>query len=279
MPASILPPTKEEVQRHSRNQWHRTFDPHFDTQVAWGYIDGAFPISYGSSLDGAVSGDGEVAFREGAETAYGADLSASTVYIVSSSSSDTQTYSIQGIDANGDYATTTVVATGTTPAAISGTWNHIQRCICTDGVDNVGYVYTSTKSGAGVPATTGDQIQTIIAIGENYAINPMIVVPNSQIFTFNSFDFSQDVVQTGTVKIFARRQGRWIINFKFFVGNEDQFSQIFHTPVRLFEGDAMRVTFTAGGGVAARATFGMNGNVLDVTGLDVTKEGIGEIFK
>lgn len=279
MPKSIVKPSKHDLEESRRWAFHRAANMHFDTLVAIGYLDGVYPVSYGGSLNGAVNTDGEVAFREAPELAYPAALSASTVYIVSSSASDTQTYSIQGIDANGDYATTTVTATGTTPAALSGTWNHIQRCICTDGVNNVGLVYTSTKSGAGVPSTTGDQIQTVMAIGDNYAINPEIVVPNEQIFTFNSFDFSQDVQQAATIKIFSNRQGRWIINFKFFVGNQDQFGQTFHTPLRLFEGDRMRVTFTAGGGAAAKATFGFNGNVLDASNLDATKAGIGEIYK
>ena len=274
----ITSATKQEIQSDQRYRWHSVFQPHWDTLVAIGYIDGMYPLSYGSSLSGVVSGDGEVAFRWGPEFNYGTALSASTVYLVSTSASDTQVYSIQGIDANGDYATTTVTATGTTPVALSGTWNHIQRCICTTGANNVGTVYTSTEA-AGLPVAQNDQIQTAMVPGENYAINPELVVPNDQIFTINAFDFSQDVTQSATIRIYANRQGRWIINFKFFVGNEDSFEQIFHTPLRLFEGDRMRVTFQAGGGSAAKASFGMNGNVFDATALDPTKEGIGEIFK
>lgn len=277
--SDVTIPTKEEIQRDSRFRWHAAFRPHFDALVAVGYVDGCFPLSYGSSLTGAAASDGEVAFREAPPLNYGADLVADTVYVVSSSASDTQTYSIQGIDAAGDFATATVTATGTTPVAVSGTWNHVQRCICTDGIDNVGTVYVSTKSGAGVPSTTGDQIQTVMIAGDNYAINPMLVVPNHQIITLNAFDFSQNVQQTATVRVFANRQGRWIINFKFYVGKQDSFEQRFLTPVRLFEGDKMKVTFQAGGGTAANATFGMNGNVWDASALDPTKEGIGEIFK
>ena len=276
--AAVTPPTEVEKDSQSRLTWHDVFRPHFDELISVGYVDGCFPLSYGSSVDGAVTGDGQIAFREAPELNYGADLSASTVYIVSTSSSDTQDYVVQGIDANGDYATASVTATGTTPVAVSGTWNHIQRCICTTGVDNVGLVYISTDSG-NVPTVITDQIQTVMAIGENYAINPMLQVPNNQLFTISAFDFSQDVNQKATVKILARRQGRWIINFKFFVGSNDSFRQTFNTPLRLFEGDAMRVTFNATGGGAARASFGMNGNVWDLTDLDPRLTGIGEIFK
>jgi len=273
--AHITPVTGGEVLSLERSHWHRVFNPHFDTMVSWGYIPGANPVSYGSTLQSAVSGDGEIAFREGARIGYPTDLSASTVYLVSSSASDTGTYSIQGIDANGDYATATVTATGTTAVAVSGTWNHVQRCISTSA-NNVGTVYVSTKSGAGVPALVGDQIQTVMNVGDNYAINPMLVCPNNQIITVNSFSFSQDVQQAATIRITANRQGMWILNFKFYVGLQDQFEQPFHTPVRLFEGDKLRVSFRAGGGAAAKATFGMNGNVLEYS--ESSRPGIGLIF-
>lgn len=274
--ANVSPPTPAE--KDINIAWHDTFHPHFDTLVSVGYVDGCYPLSYGGSIEGLVIADGEVAFRESPQLGYGADLSADTVYICSTSASDTQDYLVQGLDATGAYATATVTATGTTAAAVSGTWNHIQRCICTTGADNVGLVYISTDA-TNVPTLITDQIQTVMAVGENYAINPMLQVPTGQLFTLNAFDFSQDVGQAAIIKIFARRQGRWIINFKFYVGNDDSFSQTFHTPLRLFEGDAMRVTITAGAGGAAASTFGMNGNVWDTTILDSRFAGIGTIFK
>jgi hypothetical protein len=278
--ADVTLPTKAEVQQDTRFRWHRAMNPHFDTLVSVGYIDGCYPVSYGGTISGFASGDGAVAFREGStKLGYGADLSADTLYLVSSSASDTQDYTVQGIDANGDYATATVTATGTTPVAVSGTWNHAQRLICTSGVDNVGTVYLSTKSGAGVPITLGDQIQCVIGPGDNYAINPLLVVPNHMIVTINSFDFTQDVQQAATIRILCNRQGRWLLNFKLFVGLDDHFLQNFHTPLRFFEGDKIRIEITAGGGASANAAFGMNGNTWDVTNLDPRKEGIGEIFK
>ena len=258
--------------------WHQVCDPHFDTLVAVGYIDGVYPLSFGSSITGFAAADGEVAFREGANFLdYGADLSADTVYLVSTSASDTQEFSVQGIDANGDAVTVTVTATGTTPVALSGTWNHVQRCICT-GADNIGTVYISTDAAA-LPTTVGDQIQTVMLPGENYAISPLLVVPNNQLFTINQFDFSQDVNQSALIKVFAKRQGKWLINFKFFGGKEDNFEQGFHTPLRLFEGDSMKVTVTASGGATSKATFGMNGNIWDKSNLNSQKLGIGEIYK
>jgi VCBS repeat-containing protein len=246
--------------------------------VAWGYIDGAYPLSFGGSATGYVGADGEIAFREGTFLDYGAALSADTIYIVSSSSSDTSTFTIQGLDATGAYQTAQVTATGTTPAAVSGTWNHVQRII-SDGAVNVGTVYVSTDSGA-IPTTTGDQIQVVMVAGENYAINPLLICPTDQVFTINAFDFSVDVNQSSTIRIYANRQGREIINFKFYAGAaQDQFHQTFHTPLRLFAGDSLKVTVQAAGGTASSATFGMNGVVLDVTDLQPNRSGIGTVIR
>lgn len=269
----IVQPGGGEVRSKERSEVLRHFDLHFDTLVSIGYVPFTGKLSFGSTCTTFASTDGEVAFREGStKLAFGADLDADTIYIVSSSASDTQTYSIQGINAAGDFTTTTVTATGTTPAAVAGTWDHVQRVICTDGVDNVGTVYVSTKSAAGVPTTTGDQIQCVMAPGDNYAVNPELRVANNQLITINRFDFSQDVQQTATVRILANRQGRWILNFKFFVGLQDSFSQDFHSPLALQEGDRMRVLVEAGGGTGAKASFGMNGNVWDIS--DAQKAGV-----
>lgn len=278
--ASITPPNKREVGEADRLAWHRTFEPHFDTMVAWGYLDGAYPLSYGSTITGVVGADGEVAFREGAVLAYGSALSASTVYLVSTSASDTGSYLIQGIDANGDYATATVTATGTTPVAVSGTWNHIQRLIHTSaGSNNVGTVYVSTDSGA-IPSTTGDQIQVAMGVGDNYAINPELWCPNNMTITINTFDFSTSANQTATIRLLANRQGQWILNFKFFTDPAGgAFTQNFHTPLRLFAGDKLRVLITAGGGSSTNGSFGMNGVVLDATALDTAKAGIGTVLR
>lgn len=253
------PPSRDQIQDQGRLNWHTMFRPHFDELVALGYIEGAGIFSYGATIEGYKKVDGVVAFREGTPLPYGPDLAADTVYLVSSSISDTGTYRIIGLDENGDLQDETVTATGTTPVAVIGSWNHVQRIIhSSDLSDNVGTVYVSTKSGAGVPILASDQIQVVIPPADNYAINPLIVVPNKWTLLIHAFDFTTDTSQGNTIEIFANRQGNWILNFKFFVSRDDAFNQSFHAPLALFEGDKMRVQIEAEGATEAKSGFGFN---------------------
>lgn len=256
--ATITPPTWGEMSETDRQRWATAAGFHWDDLVSYGYVDGGERLSYGCTVTDLDAADGEVAFNESI-LAYPAELSASTVYLVSSSVSDTSTFTVHGIDANGDFATAQVTATGTTPAAISGTWNHIQRCI-SDGADNVGTVYVSTDAGA-LPTTLGDQIQTVMLPGTNYAINPMFVCPNNWLISITRFDFNTDTKSAFVIEVEANRQGRWLQNFLFYA-YESQFAQDFHAPVILREGDKIRVKATLRSGTGADATFGMNGIVL-----------------
>lgn len=244
----------------------------FLTQVSMGWVDGGSLLSYGTTITGLSNSSGEVAFREGPALAFPTELSADTVYLVSSSASDTGTYKIQGIDANGDFAEASVTATGTTPVAFAGTWDHVQRCISTSA-NNVGTVYVSTDAAA-IPTTLGDQIQTVMLPGINYAINPLLVCPNDQTILIYEFDFSSDADNDLTVGIQANREGMWIQNFKFFCGF--QFAQEFKAPVKLYPGDKLRVTVEASQGTSDSATFGMNGIVLRDTG---SGHGAGRFFR
>jgi hypothetical protein len=234
------------------------YDVHFDMWPGLGSCKGVELLSFGATITGLDAADGEVGFYEGL-LALPAALSASTVYVVSSSASDTGTYRLQGIDANGDYQDVTVTATGTTPVAASGTWNHVQSCNAVSA-DNVGTVYVSTDAGA-IPTTTGDQIQTVMLPGKNYAINPVLECPNNWIILINSFSFSADTNQVCVVQIDCNRQGRYIENFKFFAADFEYFQE-FHAPIKLWPGDKMRIKVELSAGVGADLTFGMNGTVL-----------------
>jgi len=230
----------------------------FKTAVSRGKVGNADLISFGATVASLDAADGEVAFYE-AKLAYPSALSADTVYLVSSSASDTGTYKIDGTDANGDFAEATVTATGSTPVAFSGTWDHVQRCISTSA-DNVGTVYVSTDSGA-VPTTTGDQIQTVMLAGANYAINPMLVCPNNREIIINRFDFSTDTRDSAKIEIEANRKGMWIQNFLFYTADA-QFFQNFEAPIKLLAGQKLRVKITASQN-GTNATFGMNGIIFE----------------
>lgn len=254
--AELQPLERADYERVST--WAQLRDMTFAEKVSIGLVPNAGLLSYGTTVTGLSNSSGQVAFREGPALAYPTELSGDTVYLVSSSASDTGTYKIQGIDTSGDYAEATVTATGTTPVAFSGTWNHVQRCISTSA-NNVGTVYVSTDAAA-VPTTLGDQIQTVMLPGKNYAINPLLVCPNDRTILIYEFDFSSNTDNDMTVFIEANREGMWIENFKFFVGA--QFAQEFKAPVKLYEGDKLRVSCTVRAGTNNDATFGMNGVVI-----------------
>lgn len=272
--STISPWTRQKIGEESARAWNQRFQPQFRDLVGMGAVEGASALSYGCTVTSLSTADGTVALYE-AKLAYPTELSGSTCYLVSSSASDTGQFTIQGLDATGAYATAVVTATGTTPAAIPGTWNHIQRCI-SNGAVNVGTVYVSTDSGA-IPTTTGDQIQTVMLAGVNYAINPLLICPSNQVILINRFDFSIDVQSAACrIDIEANRQGRWLQNFVFY--SDRQFTQTFDVPLRLQEGEKLRVKILAGSGTNNRAAYGMNGKVMTNSGVDERYAGAWQLF-
>lgn len=274
----LTPPKREQVQDLGRINWHNVFRPTFSDLLSAGYIDGGSVLSFGSTITDLANTDGEVAFREGPKLAYPAALVGDTVYAVSSAGGDTQTYRVQGVDASGVYQDETVTLTGTTPAAVPGTWNHVQSCVNTsDGTTNAGTVYISTDAAA-IPTTAGDQIQVAILAGDNYGINPEIVVPTGKTILIHRFDFSTDNANSTKVRIEANRQGTWILNFIFYCDLE--YHQDFLVPIRLFEGDRFRVTIEQSSGTGVNASFGMNGMVWSDTRVDNSKidGGVGQLY-
>lgn len=275
---SLTPPKRESVQDLGRTNWHTVFPIQFSDLVAAGYVDGATVLSFGSTITGLSQAAGEVAFREGTALAFPAALTADTVYAVSSSAGDTDTYTVQGIDANGDYQSETVTLTGTTPVAVAGTWNHVQSIVnSTTGTINAGNVFVSTDAAA-VPTTAGDQIQCVALAGDNYGINPEIQCPNDKIILIHRFDFSTDTDNDTKIRITANRQGTWILNFLFYCGLD--YHQDFLVPIRLFPGDKLRVTIEASQGTSDNASFGMNGYVFTDTRVNGTKiaGGMGQLY-
>lgn len=262
--ATITPPRRGRFEEAQVLRVAAALGYRFEDLVGYGFIEGGSLLSYGCTVTGLAAADGVVAFNESI-LGYPTALSASTVYLCSSSASDTGTYKIHGIDANGDYAEATATATGTTPVAFSGTWNHVQRCISTSA-DNVGTVYVSTDAAA-IPTTLGDQIQVVMNPGTNYAVNPMLWVPNDHLVSIHRFDFNTNTNSAFKVVIEANRQGMWIENFVFYA-YDSQFGQDFYAPIILREGDKMRVKVSLATGTGASATFGMNGVNLHFTGTD-----------
>lgn len=276
---SLTPPKREAVQDAGRTNWHTVFPIQFSDLVASNYVDGAQPLSFGATIQSISSTDGRCAFREGPKLAFPAALTGETMYAVSSSAGDTQTYTVHGLDANNDFQSETVTLTGTTPAAIPGTWNHVQRIVnSTAGTVNAGIIYVSNKATVGAPSTTAHKIQCVAAVGDNYAINPEIVCANDRIILIHRFDFSTDGANDTKIRIEANRQGTWILNFLFYCDLE--YHQDFNVPIRLYPEDRLRVTIERQAGSNVNAGFGMNGMVFTDTRQSGTKiaGGMGQLY-
>jgi hypothetical protein len=258
--SQIKPPTRIQVSDPGRRAWHELYRPTWRELVSLGYVNDAAVFSYGGTIEGLSSLDGQVAFREGTPLAFGADLSASTVYLVSSAAGDTQDFSVQGLDADNLLQIVDVTATGTTPVAVSGTWNHIQRVVAKT-TPNVGTVYVSTDAAA-IPTTAGDQIQCVMLPAASYAINPLAMAAADQYILIYGFDFSTANRDTLKITIEANRQGNWIQNFVFYT-YDSQYHQQFQQPLYLQPGDGIRVLCEATSGTDNAATFGMNAAFID----------------
>jgi hypothetical protein len=270
MTAQVIPPKPNQINSTDLLNWHEVFKPDFGTLASLGYIDGVELLSFGSTIDGLATTDDEVMFFGGASgvriNGLPDPLSADTVYVVSDNAADTQEVTLKGLDANNNWATATATLTGTTPVAVSGTWNSVERII-SSGADNVGAIYVSTKATAGAPTTIAHQIQCIIpakvanTLPQNYGINPIMTCAADSACVIRGFDFSCAANDGVTVRIYANREGRWIINFELFI-YQNQFTQRFYNPITLFAGDTLAVMVEREAGVGVKAAFGMNGVVM-----------------
>lgn len=256
--STIRKPVNKDIELPSFQAWHTAYRPTFDQLVAIGYAAGAKTLSFGSTVTGLNTVDGRVAFNE-SFLGFPVELSSSTVYVISSSGSDTGQVRLQGLDSSDVPAEATVALNGTTPVAVPGTWNHIQSVVATD-FTNVGTVYCSTDAAA-LPTTLGDQIQTVMLPGANYSINPMLRTGQNQFALINRFDFSTENRDSFRILIEANREGNWIQNFLLYT-RDAQYAQEFRTPIALGPQQKMRVWCEMSGGSNGNASFGFNGFVM-----------------
>jgi hypothetical protein len=207
--------------------WQAYHQMSFPDMVAAGMISGAEPISHGCTVRSLAAATGYVRWSMDQEVDTGFLTPASTVYLVSTDAGDTGVCRVHGVDANGDFTITDTTMTGTTPVAIAGTWNHIQKVIYTAAADNVGSIYCSTKSTAGVPGAS-DDVQALIEPTFNYAVNPL---------------------------------GKNLRTFE--VDITDGFLQFdLDVPMFLREGDKLRIVIGSLTGTVGGASFGFNGYIL-----------------
>jgi len=91
--------------------------------------------------------------------------SAQTLYVLSTSGSDTGTLEIQGLDANYSPLNETITMTGTSAVTTSNTFIRVFRCIYR-GSTNVGVITLRTVSASGtiVAQVDAEQAQTLMAV-------------------------------------------------------------------------------------------------------------------
>lgn len=256
--STIRKPVNKDIELPSFQAWHTAYRPTFDQLVAIGYAAGAKTLSFGSTVTGLNTVDGRVAFNESL-LGFPVELSSSTVYVISSSASDTGQVRLQGLDGSDIPAEATVALNGTTAVPVPGTWNHIQSVVATD-FTNVGTVYCSTDPAA-LPTTLGDQIQTVMLPGSNYSINPLLQTGQNQFALINRFDFSTENRDSFRILIEANREGNWIQNFLLYT-RDSQYAQEFRTPIALGPQQKMRVWCEMSGGSNGNASFGFNGFIM-----------------
>lgn len=240
--------------------WQRRMGMPFQHMIAAGMVEGADVLSYGASVRDLAQASGFVRFAFDQEV--DTDLpAASTLYVVSTEAADTSTFTVVGIDAAGDPQTVTGTFAGTTPVALSGTWNHAQKLIYTDGTtQNVGTLYLSTKATAGVPGAS-DNICCAAEINSNYGVNPILKCPNNQTILLNSLNITTET-KTLHVILGRRTLGSVLIN-AFDVDVTDGFVDFqFEVPMYLREGDEIRMTVASLSGTVQGASFGFNGYIL-----------------
>jgi hypothetical protein len=256
-----------EFASRGRRRWAWLYKMPFFDMVSAGLIEGTEPLSFGGNIKSLAAASGEVRFDESQRAP--TDLSAgSSLYVVSSSASDTSQVTVHGVNASGDFAIVTATLTGTTPVRVGAAdaWNHGQKLI-SNGAANVGVLYLSAKSGAGAPGAS-DFVQCQVAIGDRYAINPVLLVPNGWHIAMLQMNFStaqkvlrirfwRETIETG-VKIKS---------FQVFMSDGD-YEQQFPVPFFLKQGDKLTVTAESTSGTVTEASFGVNGYILktdDVT--------------
>ena len=101
--------------------------------------------------------------------------------VSSAEAADTQTISLQGLDADGNPQSKTVALTGRTEAAVAGTWSRVFRMGNEDSTDTTGQVYAFIAESSltdGVPSA-GDT-RASFAVSENQSMLALWTMPRGK---------------------------------------------------------------------------------------------------
>lgn len=168
--------------------------------IARGAIPNSFSIhKFGANFDIDQADDPESVWTSGGLYPWGSLLTAQTIYVISTSASDTGTLTVEGLDSNYDQQTELVTLTGTSAVTLSNTFLRIFRMTYSD-VANIGTITARVTSGTG----------TVVAqIDEGYAQTLMSVytVPAGFTAYMTTLDATIDGTKTCQVLMYQRLEG------------------------------------------------------------------------
>lgn len=146
---------------------NKTSSRNFLLDVARGLRPDAFVVhKFGANFDIDTGSVPESVWTGGGLYPWGEFDTAQTLYCISTSSSDTSTMTIQGLDENYAIQTETVTLTGTTAVSTANTYIRVFRMQYGTGTANAGTITARVDSGTGtvVAQIDPDYSQTLMAI-------------------------------------------------------------------------------------------------------------------
>ena len=147
--------------------WTRHLYEHDPLTIAKGESKGySFIHKFGANFDIDTASDPESVWTGGGLYPWSSLSTAQTIYCISTSSSDTGTLEIQGLDADYNVQTETVTLTGTTAVTTAKTFLRIYRMFYTHTSDNIGTLTARVTSGTGTVVAQIDEgyNQTLMAV-------------------------------------------------------------------------------------------------------------------
>ena len=174
----------------------------FNQMVAEGNITGhAFVHKFGYNPDIDTATDPETIWSHGGLYPWGAlDGAAQTLYVKSSSASDTMPVTFYGLDNNGVEISDTVTLTGTVAVTTTKQFKRIYRAFVTNTVENVGEITWHTASGTGT-------VVCAIAAGEGQTLMALYSIPAGKTGYLYTGDCSLNLNKEITIKFYVRYPG------------------------------------------------------------------------
>ena len=171
--------------------------------VAEGNITGhTFVHKFGYNADIDIATDPETVWTHGGLYPWSAlDGAAQTLYVKSSSASDTMPVTFYGHDNDGLEISDTVTLTGTTAVASTKAFKRIYRAFAGGSTENVGEITWHTVSGSGT-------VVCAIAAGEGQTLLALYSVPSNKTGYLYTGDCSLNLNKEVTIKFYVRYPGQ-----------------------------------------------------------------------